>query len=308
MLSVHIRGEGEIDCRRERFDDNLFLIRTNGTIVGRRAGGSRPLMGDNFFDFYEIEKPLRPKLCANGLLDDFSPILIVGEKLPILFFRSLMPAAELLLAVIPRGELADALSSAEEVTRLMPELRILKRPAAPRNPLPDFLLGRLEEWLAPLRYLFTFESLQPHPAVNELLLSLSNRATALARFCGCHLIYNFNGIGFSPIEKPDWDGMTATMLAIFIATRRLSSTHTVSLHMDRENDYAPMIHALMHVHDVTDPVPELQHFNRAAAIRASYFSASAIPTDSKLFHIRFSTTRLPITDQGVRTHCEFRDP
>ena len=281
--------------------DTLYLLDRSGTVLSFRGERELPALGTGFFKELGATKAELESLSHTLTKRETEPYLMQCGPVPVLVLRYVSCSVPYLLAVIPDGELGQALRTpAAYADYLGGELKLSPRSLARSMPYDQATCNLIRDWLHPYIRVFYREGVRCEEA-SVLMQILTARTYRLARLCGVRAVYDFSGIGFGSIEGVDYKLLGAQLCAVMLLASRIAKNKEVGFLVERREGEAPVVYVRLIAELGEDPLPELKYLREAAAHRAAVFKWE-FDAAQKMLHIHFSFCTPEISVQELRNY------
>ena len=286
-----------VDGTAVAHSDSLYLLDDAGTVLSYRGERSQPSRGTCFWAELGTTRAELAALYRTLEKRETEPYLMQCGPLPVLVLRYPFYSAPYLLAVIPDGEVAQALRTpAAYEGYLYGELKLSPHSLARKMPYDQAMCNRIRDWLHPYMCVFLREGKRCEEA-STLMQILMMRTFRLAKLCGVKAAYDFSGIGFGEVDGIDYKLLAAQKSALMLLA---AQGKEIAIGIERDAGEAPVIYARMLLKNSDDALPELASLRRAAALRGATFETQLGVTQKEMLHIHFSFCTPEISLQGMR--------
>lgn len=292
------------DGREVAHADTLYLLDENGTVLSFRGKREMPARGTCFFKELGTAKAELDALSRTLAGWGTEPYLMQCGPVPVLVLCYVSRSVPYLLAVIPEGELGQALRTpASYAGYLYRELKLSPHSLARSMPYDQATCNWIRDWLHPYMRVFWREGLRREEA-SVLMQILTARTYRLAKLCGVRAAYDFSGIGLGSIENVDYKLLAAQLSAVMLLAARVAKNREIGFLIERGEDEAPVVYVRMIAEVGEDPLPELKHLREQAALHAAVFKWE-FDAARKMLHIHFSFCTPEISVQELRNFFRF---
>lgn len=289
-----------VDGTAVAHSDSLYLLDDAGTVLSYRGERSQPSRGTCFWAELGTTRAELAALCRTLEKRETEPYLMQCGPVPVLVLRYPFYSAPYLLAVVPRGEVAQALRTpAAYEGYLYRELKLSPHSLARKMPYDQEMCDRIRDWLHPYMCVFLREGKRREEA-STLMQILMMRTFRLAKLCGVKAAYDFGGIGFGEIDGIDYKLLAAQQSALMLLAARAAKGRATSICVERDSNGVPVIYARMLLEDSQDALPELARLREVAISRGAIFKTEIHAAQEGVLHIRFSFCTPEISLQRLR--------
>lgn len=289
-----------VDGTAVAHSDSFYLLDDAGTVLSYQGERSQPSCGTCFWMELGTTRAELAALYRTLEKRETEPYLMQCGPVPVLVLRYPFYSAPYLLAVVPHGEMAQALRTpAAYGEYLYSELKLSPHSLARRMPYDQAMCDRIRDWLYPYMCVFLREGKRREEA-STLMQILMMRTFRLAKLCGVKAAYDFGGIGFGEIDGIDYKLLAAQQSAVMLLAARAAKGKEIVIGIERNGVEAPVIYARMLLENSEDTLPELANLRKVAALRGATFETQLGVTQKEMLHIRFSFCTPEISLQGMR--------
>lgn len=303
---------------RESFDESVFLLDENGTVIAARQKEPLLKIGDSFWRAMHVLREERQEV--EGVLRSLSlqSLLFMAGDRPAVAWCYFYARTRLLAVFLPEGDIRRCLSAPAAYADVFAARHLLLSRGALARYLPqdELLYHPTDLWLRDLeRPLFDLPTLErpiygdegkPLIEASPLVELLNWRISALAALIGVSMDANWQGIGFAPLPFPDLAWITACLLVLFLAVRRAATDAAVRLRAVKEGADGPVIEASFSLLDPQASLPELAPLLSNASERNELFEIAVSAQDPRSVLLRFSMCRKELSVLGLKIDPRFR--
>lgn len=300
---------GSADGRSDRFEESIYLLDEDLTVVGLREADApdakAPRIGDLFFTRF-------PASCEElGALDrmkasisEDSLLMRAGGR-PVLILFQFFARTRLLVAVVPQGDVKSCLEAPAAFADVLEawHVQLSGESRVSGEPLDEQSYALLSKWIARIHLPLFLEKHESGNFDTEVA-TVAARLSHMAVLCGCRLDYDLTGFGYEPFDTTDLDLLTGTAFCVFLLAHRITKDRAVALEGSRHAHEGPILHAHLACDTVECALPEIEQLQSKAPERDDLFAVLWNPKSVLPLQLEFSFCNKEISAQNVKQRDE----
>ena len=301
---------GSVDGRESRFEESIYLLNEEFTVIGLReaTGSDAPglSIGDCFFDCFKASQKERAALSRMQSSISCDSFLMRAGRRPVLFLCQFFARTHLLVAIVPKGEIRACLDAPAAFADVLEALHVQVSAEARvlGEPLDSYRYTVLCEWLSRVHIPLFFKGYQNIRSDADIA-TVATRLFHLALLCGCRLDYDLSGFGYESLHTENFDLLVGVAFAVFLMTHRVGQERSVTIYGKRLPGEGPVLHVQMHCDASLETLSELEVLCRDATARSDLFELYQNANSVFPLHLEFSFCNKELSAQDLKVKILF---
>lgn len=296
---------GIADGRDDHFQESIYLLNEDFTIIGRRTAiepdALAPCIGDHFFTHFPASREELATLTRMQSWISEDSLLMRAGGHPVLMLCQFFARTRLLVAIVPQGEVQTCLEKPAAFADVLEEwhVQLSGESRVSGEPLDEHGYALLSKWLSRIHLPLFFEEHQSG-RFDTKVATVAARLSHLAVLCGCHLDYDLTGFGYEPFNAEDLDLLIGAAFSVFLMAHRTTKERSIVIFSDHLYTEGPVLFALLNCDVPIDALSEIEVLHREATARNDLFNVSLHPNTAFPLHVQFSFCNKELSEQGTK--------
>ena len=303
-------GVGLVDGRKDRFEESVYLLNEEFTVVGRRLASDpdarAPRIGDRFFDRFKaspMERAALRRMMASVSSDAF--LMRAGGR-PVLMLTGFFSRTRLLAAVVPEGEIRASLEAPGAFADVLEvwHVQLSAKARVSGDTLDEDRYALLFEWISRV-HLPLFPEGNQGGRLDAEIRAIAARLACLSHLCGCRMEYDLSGFRYVPLHIDDLDLLIGTALAVFLMAHRVDRERSVLVRGERLFGDGPVLNVLLCCELPLSELSEIEVLRREVAARGGLFEVYQYESGAYSLHLQFSICNQELSAQDIKVKRPF---